>query len=80
MGGFRRFIIKTAEILMILVVIGMTVGTGISGSTGMQIAFGGQYWILGFVLGAIGGFAAAAVIAAYFFLLAEIAENTRRPM
>jgi hypothetical protein len=80
MAGFRRFIIKTAEVLMILVVIGMTIAFAISGATTAQLAQGGQFWILGFVIGAIAGFAFAAVIAAYFFLLAEIAENTRRPM
>lgn len=80
MAGFRRFIIKTAEVLMILVVIGMTIAFAISGAASLQFAQGGQFWIVGFIIGGIAGFAFAAVIAAYFFLLAEIAENTRRPI
>ena len=78
MAGFRRFIIKTAEVMMVLVVILMTIGFAISFAGSMQMGMGGQYWVIGLVIGAIVGFIAGSVIAAYFFLLAEIAENTRR--
>ena len=78
MAGFRRFIIKTAEIMMLLIVIAMTIGFAASGAGSAQLAMGGQWWIAGLLLGAVGGFVMAAVLAAYFFLLAEVAENTRR--
>lgn len=77
MDGFRRFIIKTAEIMMILIVVLMTISFAISGA-GSAAAMGGSYWILGLLLGAVGGFLFSAVLAAYFFLLLEVAENTRR--
>jgi hypothetical protein len=78
MAGFRRFIIKTAEIMMLLIVIAMTISFAISGAISAQAAMGEQWWIGGFLLGAVAGYLLAAVLAAYFFLLAEVAENTRR--
>jgi membrane associated rhomboid family serine protease len=78
MDGFRRFIIKTAEVMMLVIVILTTIGFAISGGASAQVAGGGQFWILGAVIGALFGFVMAAVLAAYFFLLAEIAQNTRR--
>src|ERR1019366_4310198 len=54
MAGFRRFIIVTAEVMVILIVILMTIASAISGATGMQAAFSGQYWIVGALLGAVG--------------------------
>ena len=78
MSGFRHFIIKTAEVMMILVVILMTLAIAVSGGGTGYAMMGAVGMILGAIVGAVVGFLTAAVIAAYFFLLAEIAENTRR--
>ena len=78
MARIRRFIILTAEVMVVLIVILMTIGSAISGAASMQAAFGGQYWILGALLGAAGGYLGAAILGAGFFLLMEVAENTRR--
>lgn len=78
MAKFRRFIIVTAEVMVVLIVVLMTIGSAISGAVSMQTALGGQYWIVGVLLGAVGGYLGAAIFAAGFFLLMEIAENTRR--
>jgi uncharacterized protein YacL len=77
MGGFRRFIIKTAEIMMLVFVIGLTLGLAIAGAVGGQDQ-GSAVAILGFIIGGIVGFILASVLAAFFFLLAEIAANTRQ--
>ena len=69
MHEFRRFVIKTAEIFVVLVVVLMTLSFAISGW-----AWGG---VPGFAIGGVFGFVFAAVLAATFFLLQEIAENTR---
>jgi hypothetical protein len=76
MRGFRRFIIRIAEILTILTMVFATISFAISGV--FWAAMSGYSWIVGLVLGAISGFALAAVGAAILFLLIEIAENTRR--
>ena len=78
MGKFGRFIITTAEVMMIIIVVLLTIGSAISGATGMQASLGGQFWILGALIGGVGGYVGAAIFAAGFFLLMEIAENTRR--
>lgn len=78
MAGFRHFIIKTAEVMMIVIVILTAISFAISGAGVAQAALGGNYWIVGVVAGFIVGFLFAAIFAAYFFLLAEVAENTRR--
>jgi hypothetical protein len=77
-GGFRHFIVRTAEVMMFLVVIFMTLGFAISGAGTAHATMGGIGWLIGLLVGGVIGFISAAVIAAYFFLLAEIAENTRR--
>jgi uncharacterized membrane protein len=76
MRGFRRFIIKIAEVLTILTMVFLTISFAISGT--FWTTLGGYSWISGLVLGAISGFAVAALGAAILFLLIEIAENTRR--
>jgi hypothetical protein len=78
MAGFRRLIIKTAEVLIIILIVLITVGTAISTATSLHQIGGGEYWILGLIAGAVLGFLGAAILAAYFFLLMEIAENTRK--
>jgi hypothetical protein len=77
MHGFRRFIIKTAEVMMVFIIILSVLGFAVSGATSAQISFGDQYWIAGALIGGVIGLIAAAVVAAYLFLLVEIAENTR---
>jgi len=79
MGGFRRFIIRTADVLMLVLVVLITVASAVSMGGSLQMTLGGVYGVLGFILGGVLGFIGAAIVAAYFFLLAEIAENTRRP-
>jgi hypothetical protein len=76
MGGFRRFIIRTAEVMMILFVIVITVGVAVSAAIGAQ-EYGSASAILAFIVGGIIGFVGASILAAFFFLLAEIAANTR---
>jgi hypothetical protein len=76
MGGFRRFIIKTAEVMMAVFVVLLTIVFAVSSAIGLQEQ-GSAYAILGFIVGGIIGFILASVLAAFFFLLAEIAANTR---
>lgn len=78
MDAFRHFIIKTAEVLMVIVVGLITLWFAVAGAGYAQVMGGGAYWILGLIVGAAAGFVFAAILAAYFFLLLEIAENTRR--
>ncbi len=70
MDQFRQFVIKTAEIFVVVVVVLLTLSSAISG-----LAWSG---VLGFILGGVFGFVLSAVLAATFFLLQEIAENTAR--
>jgi hypothetical protein len=70
MSGFRQFIIRTAEIFMVIVVVMTTLGFALAG-----LRFGGLFH---FLLGGLFGFVLSSLLAAAFFLLAEIAENTRR--
>jgi len=79
MGGFRRFIIQTANALMIVLVILITLASAISMAGSLQMMQGGIWGVVGFIVGGVVGFIGSAVFAAYFFLLAEIAENTRKP-
>ncbi len=76
MGGFRRFIIKIAEVMMVFFVILLTLALAISAAVAAQ-DYGSASAILAFIVGGILGFIIASVLAAFFFLLAEIAANTR---
>jgi hypothetical protein len=78
MIGIRRLIIKTAEILMIVLVVLTILGFAIFGAIA-----GGQtntiVAVIGLIVGGFVGLVIAAVTASFFFLILEIAENTRRP-
>ena len=81
MGGFRRIVIALADILAIIFIVLFTIGGGLSAAASSQMLGGGGgagTMILGFVLGALGGFLVAAVLAAFLFSLSEIAANTRQ--
>jgi hypothetical protein len=79
MAGFRRFIIRIVEVLLIIFVVVSTLFSALSGfAYGQMIGSGGAAVVL-FLISGLVGFAFAAVLAAAYFLLAEIAENTRRP-
>jgi hypothetical protein len=79
MIGIRRLIIKTAEILMIVLVVLTILGFAVSGAVA-----GGQtnaiVAAIGLIVGGFVGLVIAAVTASFFFLILEIAENTRRPL
>lgn len=84
MRAFRWFIIRIAEIFILLVVLLLILGSGAAGylsvafmrqEAGMEVPFSPG---VGFLIGAILGFIVAAVFSAVFFLLVEIANNTRR--
>ena len=77
MGGFRRFIIRTAEVMMVIFVVLLTIALAVSSAVGAQ-EYGSASAILAFIVGGVLGFIIASVLAAFFFLLAEIAANTRQ--
>ena len=77
MTGFRQFVIRTAEIFVGILVILITLMSALQGYAAGAMAGGGVGFI-GFLVGGLFGFATASVLAAAFFLLAQIAENTRR--
>jgi hypothetical protein len=77
MEGFRGFIIRTAEIfVLVLVVVAALMGAASGWSSGAMAA-GALGGLLGLIIGAAIGFVLGCVGAAYFFLFLEIAENTR---
>ena len=78
MASFRDFIVRTAEVMMLIIVVLLTLAFAISGAGTGAAVMGGFGGLLGFIVGGAIGFIAASVMAAYFFLLSEIAENTRR--
>jgi len=79
MIGIRRLIIKTAEILMIVLVVLTILGFAIfGGMVGAQT--NGIVAAIGLLIGGFIGLVIAAVTASFFFLMLEIAENTRRPV
>jgi hypothetical protein len=77
MNEFRSFILRTAEAAMVVLVIVATLWSAFAGWAVASTLYGVFVGFLGFILGAASGFLFAAVVASYFFLLAEIAENTR---
>ena len=77
MAGFRRFIINIVEWLLIAFIVLLTLFSAIGGAVqGNYI--GGTMPVVLFLVYGFMGFLSAAVLAAFYFLLAEIAENTRR--
>ncbi|MGO3933717.1 hypothetical protein NP284_36050 [Rhodopseudomonas pseudopalustris] len=78
MNGFRRLIIKTAEVMMVLLVIVTIFSFAASGwMYGVDLGPGFFAPVLGFIIGGLIGLAIASVTASMFFLVLEIAENTR---
>lgn len=78
MNGFRRLIIKTAEVMMVLLVIVTIFSFAASGwMFGVDLGSGIFVQVLCFFVGALIGLAIASVTASMFFLVLEIAENTR---
>lgn len=78
MLGIRRLIIKTAEVMMIVLVVLTILSLAISGTFAGYNAGGGLVAILGLIFGGLIGLVLSAVVASFFFLTLEIAENTRR--
>jgi hypothetical protein len=64
--------------MMLIIVVLMTLAFAVSGAGTGAAVMGGIGGLLGFIVGGAIGFISASVLAAYFFLLSEIADNTRR--
>jgi len=77
MEGFRGFIIRTAEIFILVLVVVFTLMGAVSGWTSGAMGGGAFGGILGLLIGGGMGFVMGCVAAASFFLLLEIAQNTR---
>ena len=77
MVGFRRFIIRLVEVLLIVFVVLITVASALAGAAYGQYMGSGMYVVM-FLIWGFSGFLSAAVLAAFYFLLTEIAQNTRR--
>ena len=75
MDSFRQFIIRTAEIFILVLVVLITLWFAVGGAGYGQLI--GVGWLLGLIIGGAVGFVFGCVSAAYFFLLLEIASNTR---
>ena len=78
MAGFRRFIIRIVEVLLVVFVVLLTIASALAGATYGQMLGGGGLSVALFLIWGFFGFLSAAVVAAFYFLLTEIAENTRR--
>jgi hypothetical protein len=82
--SIRRLIIRTSELLALLAILLSTLASGVTSASwaGMQARLSdapeGLYVVIGFALGALSGFVASAIVLAIWFLLIEIAENTRK--
>ncbi|MCB1501054.1 MAG: hypothetical protein KDK07_14915 [Bauldia sp.] len=77
MEGFRGFIIRTAEMFVLILVVVAALGGAMSGWGSGAMSGGALGGILGLVIGGAIGFVFGCVGAAYFFLFLEIAQNTR---
>lgn len=77
MEGFRDFIIRTAEVFVLVLVAVAALMGAISGWSSGAMAGGGFAGLLGLIIGGAIGFVLGCVGAAYFFLFLEIAQNTR---
>ena len=76
MHPVRHFIIKVAEVVAYLAIIVFTVLGGIFGwISAVASGTSATLWI---IFGGLCGFITAAAFSAIFFLLVDIAENTRR--
>jgi hypothetical protein len=81
----RRLFIGTAEFLVLLITLVFIAFCGALGTVAMS--FGRQYGLpanispmTGFVVGAGAGFLISVIFSAIFFLLVEIADNTRKTL
>lgn len=77
MESFRAFIIRTAEIFILVLVVVFTLMGALSGWTSGMMTGGAFGALLGLLIGGGMGFVGGCVAAATFFLLLEIARNTR---
>jgi hypothetical protein len=90
MTSFRRFVILIAEVMQILSmlvgtlyggVIGAASGSMFGPATGVRIERLGEVasvgGVVGFCIGALGGFVLSATFAAILFALSQIERNTR---
>jgi hypothetical protein len=83
MRAIRWFIIRIAEIFILLIVVLATLVSAVSGYYAIQLMelqamSTGLPPVAGAVIGGILGFVSMAIVSAIFFLLVEIANNTRR--
>ncbi len=78
MKGIRRLVIKTAEVMMVIFVVISILAGGIAGVASFSPTHGPEFRLIGLGLGAFAGLISSAIIASFFFLVLEIAENTRR--
>src|SRR5262245_48993731 len=76
MRRFRQFVMRIAELVTVLsMIVGSIVGA-FYGYIWFKVLFGAA-WV-GVLFGGFVGFALMSVVAAIFFALLEIADNTRR--
>lgn len=86
MGAVRRAVIFMAQILALLFIVVATMAGALAGDawvTGAVPMFGGLVALISggpiSITGALAGFFVSTVLTALFFLLVEIAHNTRNP-
>jgi hypothetical protein len=82
--SIRRLIIRISELLALLVILLSTIGAGLATASWADLQARlynhseGLYTVLGFVFGGLSGFVTSAILLGIWFILIEIAENTRR--